>query len=73
MNVETSGFIQQCGPLIPCLKSGEKTYNLTPEELSELLNKAFADGYAYAKGIYDIPEVNNSEWDAVKETAYGTH
>lgn len=71
--VETSGFIQQCGPWIPCLKPGEETYTFTPEELSELLNKAFADGYQYAKGIYYMPEVTTNSWDAVKETEYGTN
>jgi hypothetical protein len=50
---ETSGFIQQCGPWIPCLKAGEENYTFTAEELSELLHKAFSDGYKYAKSIYD--------------------
>ena len=49
----TSGYITQTGPCIPCLKQGEKNYSLSPEELSELLNKAFSDGYEYAKSIYD--------------------
>ena len=56
----TSGYIQQCGPWIPCLKPGEKIYTFTPEELSELLHKAFHDGYQFAKGIYDIPKVTKT-------------
>lgn len=77
--IETSGFITQCGPWIPCLKQGEKNYTFTPEELSELLNKAFADGYQYAKGIYYMPEVTTSAksgWTAIettKETEHGTN
>lgn len=70
----TSGYITQSGPWIPCLKAGEKNYTFTPKELSELLNKAFADGYQYAKGIYEVPKtVSTNNWDAVKETAHGTH
>ena len=69
----TSGYITQCGPWIPCLKPGEKNYTFTPQELSELLNKAFADGYEYAKGIYYMPEVTTSSWDVTKETEHGTH
>ena len=69
----TSGYITQSGPWIPCLMAGEKNYTFTPEELSELLNKAFSDGYQYAKSIYYMPEVTTSSWDAQKETAYGTH
>ena len=71
--IPTSGYIQQCGPWIPCLKPGEKNYTFTPEELSELLHKAFSDGYEYAKGIYYMPETTTNSWDAVKETAHGTH
>ena len=71
--MNTSGYIRQCGPWIPCLKPGEKNYTFTPEELSELLHKAFADGYEYAKDIYYMPEVTTSTWDAVKETEHGTH
>ena len=71
--IRTSGYIQQCGPWIPCLKPGEKNYTFTPEELSELLHKAFSDGYEYAKGIYYMPETTTNSWDAVKETAHGTH
>ena len=70
--IETSGFIHQCGPWIPCLKPGEKNYTFTPEELSELLHKAYADGYQYAKGIYDMPKTT-STWDVVKETEHGTN
>ncbi len=44
--------IHQYGPWMPCLKAGEKNYTLTPEELSELLHRAFHDGYQFAKGIY---------------------
>jgi len=73
MKTETSGYITQCGPWIPCLKAGEDVYTFTPKELSELLNKAFADGYQYAKDIYYMPEVTTNSWDAQKETAYGTH
>ena len=72
----TNGFIRPCGPWIPCLKPGEKTYTFTPEELSELLHKAFSDGYQYAKDIYDISGITTSStstWDAVKETEHGTH
>ena len=73
MKNATSGYITQCGPWIPCLKTGEDVYTLTPKELSELLNKAFADGYQYAKDIYYMPETTTSSWDAVKETSHGTH
>ena len=72
----TSGYITQCGPWIPCLKSGEKNYTFTPQELSELLHKAFNDGYQYAKEIYDTPEFTTNattRWDAIKETEHGTH
>ena len=71
--INTSGYITQSGPWIPCLKAGEKNYTLTPQELSELLNKAFADGYQYAKGIYYMPESTKTSWDAVKETEHGTN
>ena len=71
--IETSGFICQSGPWIPCLKAGESNYTFTPAELSELLNKAFADGYQYAKSIYCLPEVTTSAWNATEETAHGTH
>ena len=74
--MNTSGFIQQCGPWIPCLKAGEKTYTFTPEELSELMHRAFYDGYDFAKSIYYMPEVTtsaSSKWDAVKETEHGTN
>lgn len=73
MNINTSGYVMQIGPWIPCLKSGESVYTLTPEELSELLHKAYADGYQYAKSIYYMPEVTASSWDAQKETNYGTN
>ena len=75
MNIVTSGFIRQSGPWIPCLKEGQKNYILSPEELSELLRKAYADGYQSAKDIYYIPEVttSTSTWDAVKETEHGTN
>ena len=73
MNINTSGFIRQCGPWIPCLKEGEKVYTFTPEELSGLLSKAYADGYQSAKDIYYMPELTVSTWDAVKETEHGTH
>ena len=69
----TSGYVTQCGPWIPCLKAGESNYTFTPVELSELLNKAFADGYQHAKSIYCMLEVTTSTWDAVKETEHGTH
>ena len=72
----TSGFIRQSGPWIPCLKEGEKNYTLTQDELSELLRKAYADGYQSAKEIYYIPEVTTSTstmWDAIKETEHGTN
>lgn len=70
----TSGYITQSGPWIPCLKAGEKNYTFTPQELSELLNKAYYDGYQYAKGIYYTPGVTvTNSWDAQKETNYGTH
>jgi hypothetical protein len=59
--------------MIPCLKAGQKDYVFTPQELSELMNKAFADGYQFAKEIYDMPIINSSMWDAVKETKYGTN
>ncbi len=73
--IYTSGYIQQCGPWIPCLKSGEKNYTFTPEELSELMHKAFYDGYEFAKSIYNMPEVTTgtTNFDAVKETSHGTH
>ncbi len=70
----TSGYITQSGPWIPCLKPGESVYTFTPTELSELLHKAFSDGYKYAKDIYEVPKtVSASSWDAVKETNHGTH
>ena len=69
VNKET--FLDGFGPLIPCLKEGQKLYTLTPEELSNLVNRAFHDGYLYAKAIYDT-HVSNSDWDAVKETSHGT-
>jgi hypothetical protein len=72
----TSGFITQCGPWIPCLKNGEKNYTFTPQELSELLNKAFSDGYQYAKSIYYIPEVTVSTSESsyiAGETNHGTN
>lgn len=50
---ETSGFIQQCGPWIPCLPKGETYYTFTPEQLRELLEKTYADGFSHAKNIYD--------------------
>jgi hypothetical protein len=76
MKTVTSGFIRQSGPWIPCLKEGEKVYTLTPEELSELLRKAYADGYQSAKDLYYVPEVTtsiSSSWDVAKETEHGTH
>lgn len=76
MKTVTSGFITQAGPWIPCLKEGEKVYTLTPEELSELLRRAYADGYQSAKDLYYVPEVTTSvasSWDVAKETAHGTH
>lgn len=60
MKIETSGFIQQSGPWIPCLKPGEKNYTFSPEELSELLHKAFSDGYQFAKDIYATPEIKTT-------------
>jgi hypothetical protein len=50
--IETNVFTNQVGPWMPCLKLGEKAYTLTPEELSELLRKAYTDGYMCAKEIY---------------------
>ena len=41
------------GPMMPCLKAGEKTYTFTPEELSDLVHKVFHDGYQFAKSIYN--------------------
>lgn len=73
MKIGTSGYITQSGPWIPCLRPGEKNYTFTPEELSELLHKAFSDGYEHAKGIYYMPEVTVSTCDAVKETDHGTN
>ena len=70
----TSGYVTQCGPKIPCLKAGQKVYTFTPQELSELVNKAFADGYQFAKEIYEMPTtVVTNNWDAVKETEHGTN
>lgn len=71
----TSGYIQQSGPFIPCLKAGEHNYTFTPTELSELMNKAFSDGYQFAKSIYYVPETETSKtsWDTIKETNYGTN
>lgn len=71
----TSGYITQSGPWIPCLKAGQKEYTFTPQELSDLVNRAFADGYQFAKGIYDMPTatVSTSSWDASEETNHGTH
>ena len=76
MRSDTSGYIQQCGPWVPCLKAGEKNYTFTPEELSALLHKTFHDGFQFAKGIYYMPEVTtstSSKWDAAKETEHGTN
>jgi hypothetical protein len=76
MNIVTSGFIRPCGPWIPCLKQGEKDYTFTPQELSELLNKAFSDGYQYAKDIYYMPEVTVSTVESsyiAGETNHGTN
>jgi hypothetical protein len=50
---KTSGFIQQCGPWIPCLKAGEENYTFTSEQLKKLLEKTYADGFNHAKNIYD--------------------
>lgn len=69
----TSEYSTHSGPWIPCLRAGEKNYTFTPQELSELLNKAFADGYEYAKSIYYTPEVTTSSWDVINETKHGTH
>lgn len=52
MNVRNINFMQQCGPWIPCLKEGESTYIFTPEELSAILRRAYADGYQSAKDLY---------------------
>ena len=70
----TSGFTRQSGPWMPVMKEDQKNYILSPEELSELLRKAYADGYQSAKEIYYMPEVTtaSSKWDAVKETGHGT-
>jgi hypothetical protein len=70
--MNTSGYITLCGPMIPCLKAGQKDYVLSPQELSELMNRAFADGYQYAKEIYNT-EITTSTWDAAKETEHGTN
>ena len=73
--MNTSGYIQQCGPWIPCLKAGEKLYTFTPEELSELVNRAFYDGYEFAKGIYQVLENTTSatKREAITEASYGTN
>lgn len=73
--MNTSGYVTLCGPMIPCLKAGQKNYVLSPQELSELMNRAFADGYQYAKEIYNVPVpmTTTSTWDAVKETEHGTN
>ena len=71
--IDASGYITQCGPLIPCLKEGESNYTFSPEELSKLMHRAFHDGYQFAKGIYYVPEVTTSSWDASEETNHGTH
>jgi hypothetical protein len=63
----TSGYLTQSGPWIPCLREGETTYNLTPEELSTLLRRAFADGYEFAKGIYVEPNITTiTNWTAAQ-------
>lgn len=70
----TSGYITQCGPWIPCLKAGESNYTFTPVELSELLHKAFSDGYQYAKEIYaPLDSATTAVWDVAKETEHGTN
>ena len=75
----TSGYITQTGPWMPVLKEDQKNYTFTPEELSELLRRAYADGYQSAKEIYYRPEVTTSAksgWtakDTVKETEHGTN
>ena len=71
--MSTNEYSTYSGPWIPCLRTGEKNYTFTPQELSELLNKAFADGYEYAKSIYYTPEVATSSLDVIKETEHGTH
>ena len=71
--IDTSGYMQHCGPLIPCLKKGESNYTFTPEELSELMHRAFHDGYQFAKSIYYVPDVITNSWDASEETNHGTH
>ena len=76
MKTVTSGFIRQSGPWIPCLKEGEQVYTFTPEELSELLNKAFGDGYEFAKNIYYMPETTVTSANTLiiaKETEHGTY
>lgn len=49
----TSGYITQVGPWIPCLPQGETHYTFTPDQLRELLEKTYADGFNHAKNIYD--------------------
>ena len=61
------------GPYLPCLKEGESTYTFTPEVISALLRKAYADGYRFAKSIYNIPEPNfMASTEIAKETNHGT-
>ena len=75
-NCYTSGYIVQSGPWIPTLKQGQTNYTFTPAELSELLNKAFGDGYEFAKNIYYVPETTVTSTNTLviaKETEHGTH
>lgn len=51
--MDTSGYITQVGPWIPCLPKDETCYTFTPEQLRELLEKTYADGFNHAKNIYD--------------------
>lgn len=51
----TSGYIAQAGPWIPVLPDGESVHTLTHEELSDLLQKAYTDGYNSARARYELP------------------
>ncbi len=69
---------QHFGPLIPCLKEGESTYNFTPEELCALVRKAYSDGYLFAKDLYKeldstTPTPVNKSSQIAKETNHGTN
>ena len=43
----TSSYITQSWLWIHCLKAGQKEYTFTQQQLSDLVNRVFADGYQF--------------------------